>query len=188
MYAVWLPTPKRILKVGFSRRTSGSRIAGGYHAAEARKRRGWDATGSSCIWQQPGDTRAEAWMQATALVPLAAPFHAGDGRLCEWFTVYHLTVEEIIKVVDSTYRLVPPDLTRPASELRTRRRLIARYARGAGERASPRPLAYASPRPACIVVPTHARAFASCHRNDAHPAPSCALHPGRREEVMLGYG
>jgi hypothetical protein len=113
VYAVWLPVPS-ILKVGFSKHTSGSRIA--CATRDRARNRGWDATGSWCIWQKPGDTRTEAWMQATLSFRWRPPFHAGDGRLCEWFTVYHLTVEEVTEVLDSTYRLVPPDLTRPAFE------------------------------------------------------------------------
>jgi hypothetical protein len=110
VYAVWFPVPS-VLKVGFSKHTVESRIACSVRG-RARER-SWDTGGSACIWQRPGDNRTEAWMQATLAFRWRHPFHAGDGRLCEWFTVYHLTVEEIIEVLNGTYRLVPPDLTRP---------------------------------------------------------------------------
>jgi hypothetical protein len=108
LYAVWFPTPS-ILKVGFTKHSSSSRIAG--FTRSRAKKRGWDTEGSSCFWQRPGDNRAEAWIQATLSFRWRSPFHASDGRLCEWFTVYHLTVEEITEVLDCTYQLVPPDLT-----------------------------------------------------------------------------
>lgn len=108
MYAVWFPSPC-ILKVGFSTYKTGLRFVA---SARSRAReRNWDTAGSAPIWKRPGDNRTEAWIQATLSFRWRSPFHAGDGRLCEWFTVHHLTVEEVTGVLDSTYRLVPPDLT-----------------------------------------------------------------------------
>lgn len=114
VYAVWFPVPS-VLKVGFTKLETGMRFAAS--ARDRARQRNWDTEGSRCIWKQPGDNRTEAWMQATLAFRWRHPFHAGDGRLCEWFMVHHLTVEEITGVLDGTYRLVPPDLTGPASEL-----------------------------------------------------------------------
>jgi hypothetical protein len=70
-----------------------------------------DGGDGRCIWKRPGDTRTEAWIQSTLAFRWLSPFKATDGRLCEWFTVPRLAVEEITEVLDGIYRLVPPDLT-----------------------------------------------------------------------------
>ena len=107
VYALWFPSPF-ILKVGFSKNTTVSIIA-----ASARiraRRRGWDTQGSRCIWQQPGDTRTEAWMQATLAFRWQSGYRETSGRICEWFQVADLTAEEIAGVLDSIYEMVPADL------------------------------------------------------------------------------
>lgn len=108
VYAVWFPSPS-ILKIGFSAATVDSIFTG---AARVRaKRRNWDTKGSRCIWKQPGDTRTEAWMQATLAFRWRPAYNETSGRICEWFAVHHLYVEEIARALDGVYRLVPPDLT-----------------------------------------------------------------------------
>jgi hypothetical protein len=106
VYGIWFPAP-RVLKVGFTLNTSSARFVGS--ARKKAVQRGWDTEGSTCIWRNPGDTRVEAWMQAT----LAFRWRRVDeqaNRLCEWFRVPALTVEEMAEVLDEVYGLVPPDL------------------------------------------------------------------------------
>lgn len=107
VYAVWLPSPC-ILKVGFSTYMNGLFICS---VRDRAKERNWDTEGTRCIWKQSGDTRTEAWMQATLAFRWPAAFEEKGGRICEWFAVPELAVKEITEVVDGTYRLVPPDLT-----------------------------------------------------------------------------
>jgi hypothetical protein len=115
VYGVWFPS-SCILKVGWSTRLTNARI--GSSARGRAKRYNLDAGDGQCIWKRPGDTRTEAWIQSTLAFRWLTPFKATDGRLSEWFSVPAiLTVDEITEVLDSTYRLVPPDLTRPAFEL-----------------------------------------------------------------------
>lgn len=111
VYAVWLPSP-RILKLGFSAYTASSKVVCGVRGRA--KERNWDTAGDRCIWMQPGDTRTEAWMQATLAFRWRAAFEEKGGRICEWFAVPELTVKEITEVVDGIYRLVPPDLVTEA--------------------------------------------------------------------------
>jgi hypothetical protein len=107
VYAVWFPSP-RILKVGFTKHTGGSRVV--CDVRGRAKERNWDITAARSIWQQPGDTRTEAWMQSTLAFRWPPAFKERGGRICEWFAVPELAVEEITETVDSIYRLVPPDL------------------------------------------------------------------------------
>jgi len=107
VYAVWLPSP-RILKVGFSTYMNGLFVCS---VRDRARERNWDTEGARCIWKQPGDTRTEAWMQATLAFRWPPAFEEKGGRICEWFAVPELAVEEITEVVDGIYRLVPPDLT-----------------------------------------------------------------------------
>jgi len=107
VYAVWFPCP-RILKIGFSTSTANSVFVS---AARGRaKRRDWDIGGSCCIWKQPGDTRTEAWMQATLAFRWPHAFEQKLSRICEWFSVPAiLTVDEVVTALAGVYRLVPAD-------------------------------------------------------------------------------
>jgi hypothetical protein len=111
VYAVWFPAP-RILKVGFTTDTQNSIFTG--TARTRAKRRNWDTEGASCIWRQPGDTRTEAWMQATLAFRWQAAFEQKHTRICEWFQVPDLTEDAIVTVLDEAYGQVPADLTKLA--------------------------------------------------------------------------
>jgi hypothetical protein len=106
VYGVWFPSPQ-VLKVGFTLNTSSARFVGS--ARPRAELRGWDTEGSSCIWRVAGDTRVEAWMQATLAFRWRRTYERGT-RLCEWFLVPGLTEEEIAGVLDEVYGLVPVDL------------------------------------------------------------------------------
>jgi Recombinase len=108
VYAVWFPSPC-ILKIGFSLNVTDSIFV---NSARRRARvRNWDDGGSRCIWRKPGDTRTEAWMQATLAFRWQSAYRETSGRICEWFSVPRiLTVDEVVTALDGLYRIVPPDL------------------------------------------------------------------------------
>jgi hypothetical protein len=110
VYAVWFPSP-RVLKVGFTSDTRNSIFTG--VARTRAKRRNWDTEGASCIWRQSGDTRTEAWMQATLSFRWHSAFEQKHNRVCEWFQVPDLTEDAIAAVLDEIYKQVPADLTKP---------------------------------------------------------------------------
>lgn len=108
MYAVWFPSA-RVLKVGF---TEHANVGIFLSAARNRaKKRGWATGDSACIWQQPGDTRTEAWMQASLAFRWRPPFDQKFNRVCEWFRVPDLGETGIAAVLDEVYGLVPVDLS-----------------------------------------------------------------------------
>jgi hypothetical protein len=107
VYAVWFPSP-RVLKVGFTTDTQNSIFTG--VARTRAKRRSWDTEGASCIWRQPGDTRTEAWMQATLAFRWPPAFEQKHNRICEWFRVPDLTEGAIAAVLGEIYGQVPADL------------------------------------------------------------------------------
>jgi hypothetical protein len=109
VYAVWFPAPL-ILKIGFSKNTTDSIFEGS--ARRRARNRSWDVEGSRCIWKQPGDTRTEAWMQATLAFRWLPAYRETSGRISEWFSVPgFLTADEVVTVLGGLYRLVPPDRT-----------------------------------------------------------------------------
>lgn len=108
VYAVWFPSPC-ILKIGFSSSTADTVFESS--ARVRAKNRDWDIKGSRCIWKQPGDTRTEAWMQATLAFRWRPAFSQKHSRICEWFSVPAiLTVDEVVTALAGVYRLVPADL------------------------------------------------------------------------------
>jgi hypothetical protein len=113
VYAVWLPAAG-ILKVGFTLNKNSSIFAG--NARRSATKRGYDTDGSCCIWHQDGDTRVEAWMQASLAFRWRRAYEKGN-RICEWFLVPGLAEDEMVKVLDEVYGLMPPDLTGEASEV-----------------------------------------------------------------------
>lgn len=108
IYAVWFPIPQG-LKVGFSTDTFDSLLV--RQARRRAARRGWDTGGCRCIWRQPGDLRTEAWIQATLSFRWAAGFEQRDSRISEWFRIFGHADEEVVKVLDAVYELVPADVT-----------------------------------------------------------------------------
>jgi hypothetical protein len=110
VYAVWFPGPQ-VLKVGFTTDTQNSIFVG--VARTRARRRGWGAEGASCIWKQPGDTRTEAWMQATLAFQWLPAFEQKHNRVCEWFRVPGLTEGEIVGVLNEIYGLVPANTITP---------------------------------------------------------------------------
>lgn len=108
MYAIWFPVAQG-LKVGFTTETIDSIFV--RMARRRAARRGWDTGGCRCIWRQPGDLRTEAWMQATLAFRWAAAFEQRDSRISEWFRIFGHADEEVVKVLDAVYELVPADVT-----------------------------------------------------------------------------
>lgn len=108
VYGVWIPTAQ-VLKVGFTTHKNDSPFV--CSARTRAERHGWDSDGSSCIWKQPGDTRVEAWMQATLSFRWRPAFEQKHSRICEWFQLPGLTEAAIVAVLDELYGQVPADLT-----------------------------------------------------------------------------
>lgn len=106
VYAIWFPGAA-VLKVGCAT-TRSSAVYVGTARVGARKRN-LDVRGSSCIWLQPGDVRAEAWMQATLAFRWPGAFGKYQNRVCEWFDVSGLMQDEIAAALDEVYRQVPVD-------------------------------------------------------------------------------
>jgi hypothetical protein len=105
VYAVLFPS-SAILKIGFTLNKNLS-----WSTANARKNaqhRGYVIEGSKWIWRQSGDTRVEAWLQATLAFRWNRATKNGN-RLCEWFRVPSLTEGEIATVLDEIYGLIPVD-------------------------------------------------------------------------------
>jgi hypothetical protein len=110
VYAIWFPSA-RVLKVGF---TEHANVAIFLASARNRARkRGWETADSSCIWKQPGDTRTEAWMQATLAFRWYPAFEQKQSRICEWFRVPDLGSDEVVAMLEAVYGLVPPDIRAP---------------------------------------------------------------------------
>ena len=107
VYAIWFPVPQ-VLKVGFTSQKTDSPFVS---AARTRaERHGLDPAGSSCIWRQPGDTRTEAWMQATLSFRWWPAFEQKHIRICEWLQIPDLPAADIVGVLDEVYGLVPADV------------------------------------------------------------------------------
>lgn len=107
VYAVWFPVPC-VLKVGFTEHTRDSLFESS--ARTRAVRRGWNVDGYSCIWKRPGDTRTEAWMQATLAFRWLPAFDQKFSRICEWFVVPGVTAAQVTEILDEFYELVPVDL------------------------------------------------------------------------------
>lgn len=106
MYAVWFPA-SGVLKTGFTEH------AQNYFLSTARnraRRHGWEAADGCCIWKRPGDTRTEAWMQATLSFRWWPALSQAQNRICEWLKVPGLPEGEIVGILDEVYRLVPADV------------------------------------------------------------------------------
>lgn len=110
VYAILFPVPA-VLKVGLTTHRSSALYLG--TARQGAKRRGWDTTGSSVIWRQPGDVRAEAWLQATLSFRWPGAFGKYQNRICEWLDVSGLAEAEIRSTVAGAYLDLPADLIGP---------------------------------------------------------------------------
>lgn len=109
LYAVIFPVPV-VLKVGLT--TVAPAISIGTVRIGARKR-GWDAAGSSCIWTRPGDVRTEAWVQANLAFRWPGAFGKYQNRVCEWFNVAGLPLDDVVATLDEIYQGVPVDRVLP---------------------------------------------------------------------------
>ena len=110
VYAILFPAPA-VLKVGLTTHSSSALYLG--TARQGAKRRGLEIAGSSVIWKQPGDVRAEAWLQATLSFRWPGAFGKYQNRICEWFDVSGVPETEIRSTIASTYLDLPTDLTSP---------------------------------------------------------------------------
>lgn len=106
VYAILFPLPE-VLKVGLTS-TDIPAVTMGSARMGARKR-GWEVSGSTCIWREPGDVRAEAWMQATLSFRWPAAARLRQTRISEWFDVSALTVQEVTAVLAEIYEGLPVD-------------------------------------------------------------------------------
>lgn len=106
VYAVWFPLP-RILKTGFTEHSQPSIFSSA--ARQKATRRGWDTTGATCIWRRPGDTRTEAWMQASLAFRWWPAFEQKHNRVCEWVSIPDLSEAEVVAALTDLYQQVPPD-------------------------------------------------------------------------------
>jgi hypothetical protein len=115
VYAILFPEPG-VLKVGLTTSSSAALYVG--IARVGARKRGWDVTGSTCIWKQPGDVRVEAWMQATLAFRWPGAFGKYQNRICEWFDISGLPPDLVVATLAGTYQEVPTDLVGDR-ELRT---------------------------------------------------------------------
>lgn len=105
LYAVWFPSPG-VLKIG----TTTNRVQAIYVNAvrQGARARGWDTEGSARIWHEPGDERAEAFIQASLAFEWPGACTGRQLRLSEWFRP-DVDLETIVSRLAEVYKRVPPD-------------------------------------------------------------------------------
>jgi hypothetical protein len=112
VYGVLFPAAA-VLKIGLTTSSSSALYTG--IARRGARDRGWDVTGSSCIWSRPGDVRTEAWIQATLSFRWPPAFRKYQNRVCEWFDVSGVESDVVKTFLDEVYREVPVDLVPEAA-------------------------------------------------------------------------
>jgi hypothetical protein len=105
LYAVYFPVPG-VVKIG----TTTNRAQAVYVSAarQGARARGWDTEGSTRIWHEPGDERAEAFIQASLAFEWPGACTGRQLRLSEWFRP-DVDLETIVERLCEVYRRVPPD-------------------------------------------------------------------------------